>query len=88
MAKNTSSWNWRSVLNLVAYVAIFCIGVSLLIGRIGVGSISGAFRTVAEILAYLVTAVSAFYYAVSRRHWAYYLIWVVCVTLIVVVMII
>lgn len=88
MAKNTSSWNWRNFLNAVAYVAIFCIGVSLLIGKIGVGSISGAFRTVAEILAYAVTAVSAFYFAVSRRHWAYYLVWVVCVVLIVVLMVI
>lgn len=88
MAKNTSNWNWRHFLNLLAYVAIFCIGVSLLIGKIGVGSIASAFRTVAEVLAYSVTAVSAFYYACSRRHWAYYLIWVVCVVLIVVLMII
>lgn len=88
MAKNTSNWNWRHFLNLIAYVAIFCIGVSLLIGKIGVGSIAGAFRTVAEVLAYSVTAVSAFYYACSRRHWAYYLIWVICVVLIVVMMII
>lgn len=88
MAKNTSNWNWRHFINLIAYAAIFCIGVALLIGRIGAGSIAGAFRTVAEILAYSVTAVSAFYYAVSRRHWAYYLIWVICVVLIVVTMVI
>ena len=86
MAKKTSSWNWRSFVNLIAYVAIFCIGVALLIGRFS-SSISGAFRTVAEILAYSVTAVSAFFYAVSRRHWAYYLIWVICVVLIVVLMV-
>lgn len=87
VAKNTSSWSWRSFLNLIAYVAIFCIGVALLIGKFS-GSIAGAFRTVAEILAYAVTAVSAFYYAVSRRHWAYYLIWVICVVLIIVLMVI
>jgi hypothetical protein len=86
MAKNTSNWNWRGFVNLIAFIAIFCIGVALLIGRIS-GSIAGAFRTVAEILAYSVTAVSAFFYAVSRKHWAYYLIWVVCVVLIVVLMV-
>ncbi|MGN0961724.1 MAG: hypothetical protein ACI4PF_05990 [Christensenellales bacterium] len=88
MAKNTSNWNWRNLINLLAYVAIFCIGVALLVGKIGVGSIAGAFRTVAEILAYTVTAISAFYFAVSRRHWAYYLIWIICVVLIVVLMVI
>ena len=86
--RKTTSWSWRYILNLVSYVAIFCIGISLLIGKLGVGSIAGAFHTVAEILAYFVTSVSAFYFAVSRRHWAYYLIWVVCVVLIVVLMII
>lgn len=88
MAKNTSNWSWRQFLNLIAYVAIFCIGVALLIGKLGVGSIAGAFKTVAEILAYTVTAVSAFYFALSRRHWAYYLVWVICVVLIVVLMVI
>lgn len=82
-----NNWNWRGFVNLIAYVAIFCIGVALLIGKIGVGSIAGAFHTVAEILAYLVTAVSAFFFAVSRRHWAYYVIWIVCVVLIVVMMV-
>lgn len=88
MAKSTQKWSWRSFLNLVAYVAIFCIGIALLIGRIGGNSIASAFRTVAEILAYFVTAFSAFYFAVSRRHWAYYLIWVICVVLIIVLMVI
>ena len=79
---------WRSLLNLIAYVAIVCIGVALLVGKIGGTSIAGAFHKVAEILAYLVTAVSAFYFARTRSHWAYYLIWVICVVLIVVLMII
>jgi len=86
MAKN--SGGWRSVLNLVSYIAIVCIGIALLIGRIGGASLAGAFQRVAEILAYIVTAVSAFYFANARRHWAYYLIWVICVVLIVVLMII
>ncbi len=79
---------WRGIINLTSYVAICCIGIALLVGRIGVGSIAGAFHTVAEILAYLVTAIAAFSFAKNRRHWAYYLVWVVCVVLIIVLMII
>ena len=87
MAKNTSSWGWRGILNLFAYVSIVCIGLALLIGKIGGGQLAGAFRTVAEILAYTLTAISAYFFAHSRRHWAYYLIWIVCVVLMVVMMI-
>lgn len=79
---------WRSFVNLMAYVATFCIGVALLVGRIGVGSIASAFSTVAEILAYLVTAIAAFSFARSRGHWAYYVVWIVCVVLIIVLMVI
>lgn len=87
MTKKTSG-GWRSILNLLAYIAIVCIGIALLIGKIGGASLAGAFEKVASILAYLVTAVSAFYFAASRRHWAYYVIWIVCVVLIVVLMVI
>jgi len=86
MTKNGNGW--RSFLNLISFVAIVCIGVALLIGKIGAGSLAGAFSKVAEILAYTVTAVSAFYFARSRSHWAYWVIWLVCVILIVVLMII
>ena len=86
--KNTKRSGWRGFLNLIAYVAIVCIGIALLIGKIGGASLAGSFHRVAEILAYSVTAVSAFYFAASRRHWAYWVVWVVCVVLIVVLMII
>lgn len=87
MAKNTSSWSWKTVLNCISFVAIACIGIALLIGKIS-SSLAGAFQTVAEILAYFVTAISALYFAISRRHWAYYLVWAVCVVLIIVLKII
>ena len=87
MAKNTSNWSWRGFINLISFIAIVCIGIALLIGKIS-SSIGGAFGTIAEILAYFVTAISAFYFAVSRRHWAYYVVWAVCVILIIVLMVI
>ena len=79
---------WRSFVNLMAFVATCCIGAALLVGRIGVGSIAGAFSTVAEVLAYLVTAIAAFNFARARGNWVCYTVWVVCVVLIVVLMII
>jgi len=86
MAKNTSSWGWRGILNLFAFVAVVCIGLALLIGKIGGGQLAGALTKVAECVAYTLTAISAFFFVHSRRHWAYYLVWVVCVVLIVVLM--
>ena len=92
MSKDTSTksskWGWKGIMSLIAYVAVCCIGISLLVGQIGVGSIAGAFNTVAEILAYIVTSCVAFGFAVRRRHWAYYTVWVICVVLIIVLMII
>lgn len=91
MSKETKtvkkSFGWKGIMSAVAYVAVCCIGISLLVGKIGVGSIAGAFNTVAEVLAYLVTAAVAFGFAVRRKHWAYYTVWIVCVVLIVVLMI-
>lgn len=93
MSKNTTTtktrtWGWKGIISLVAYVAVCCIGISLLVAKIGVGSIAGAFHTVAEVLAYIVTSVVAFGFAIRKRHWAYFTVWVVCVVLIVVLMII
>ena len=85
--KTSTVWSWRNFLNLVSYVAIVFIGLSLLIGKIGAGSLAGAFEKIAQILAYLVTAISAFAFAHNRRKWFYYLIWVVCIVLIVVLMV-
>ena len=84
----THKWGWKAIMSLIAYVAVCCIGISLLVAKIGVGSIAGAFATVAEVLAYIVTSCVAFGFAVRKRHWAYYTIWVVCVVLIVVLVII
>ena len=85
---SNKTFSWRGILNLVAFVSICCIGISLLVGKIGAASIAGAFNTVAQILAYAITAIAAFNFAVSKRHWAYYTIWIVCVVLIIVLMVI
>lgn len=73
---------WRGLLNLLAFVAIVCIGVSLLIGTI-FSSLAYSFSLVAEVIAYAITGTLAFYF-VKGRHWAYTIIWIVCLVLIVV----
>ena len=85
MSNTTAKWSWRGIINFLAFIATVCIGVSLALSKIG--AISTIFRTVAEIIAYSLTAISAFFYVLYKRHWAYYLIWIVCVVLIVVLLI-
>lgn len=82
--KTTSN---KSLMGLVAFIAVFCIGVSLLIGLLKLNGISGAFSQVAQILAYIITAIIAFNFVKTKRHWAIWTIWTVSVVLIVVVMI-
>ena len=82
---NTSRWSFRSIINFLAFVATVCIGISLALSKIG--SISGIFRSLAEIISYSLTAITAFFYVVYKRHWLYYVIWIVCVALIVVLLI-
>lgn len=88
MAKNTGGMSWRGFLNLLAFIAVVCIGLALTIGKIGGGNLASLLEQVANILAYIIVAISSFYFAYNRRHWAYYLIWVICVVLIVVFMIV
>lgn len=78
---------WRTFVNMVAYVSIVCIGLALLIGKVGAGSLAEAFEKIAQILAYIVTAIFALIFAFSRRHWVYFLIWGISVTLIVLLII-
>ncbi|MBO7219374.1 MAG: hypothetical protein J6V40_05320 [Clostridia bacterium] len=85
MSKNTSGYNWRGFMNLVAFIAMCCIGVALVFGKI-FPSVASAFDSVAKILAYLITAVSAFYFVRNKRNTVYYIVWAVVVVLIVVLM--
>ena len=95
MSKNTSTsstkkvFSLRTVVNFVAYIAIFLIGVALALQVIfKSNAISEAFQMVAEILAYCIAAISAFFYAKSKRNIWYLLIWIAAVILIIVMLII
>ena len=73
---------WKGILNLLSFVAILCIGVALLISFI-FPSLAHSFQLVAEVIAYAITGTLAFRF-VRGRHWAYLVIWIVCVVLIIV----
>ena len=61
MANNNSN---RSLINLVAFVALIFIGIALIISRIGFsGDFPAALQTIASVLAYVTVAFCAFIYA-------------------------
>jgi hypothetical protein len=89
MSNNTNKQGaMKGLMSLIAFIAVFCIGVSLLIGLLPLKGIASAFSQVAQILAYIITAVIAFNFVKTKKHWAIWTIWAVSVVLIVVVMIV
>ena len=85
---NKTSTSAKGFMGLVAFIAVFCIGVSLLIGLLPLKGIASAFSQVAQILAYIITSIVAFHFVKTKRHWAYWTIWSVSIVLIVAVMIV
>lgn len=79
----------KSFVNFMAYLAIAFIAVALILGKIlsavGLSStVVGALNLIAQIIAYAITAVFAFYYAKSRRHIA----WMICYVIFVIAIIV
>ena len=86
MSKNNNGF--KSVMNLLAFVAIILIAVSLILSKINfAASINSACTLIANVIAYLMVAISSFYFVRSRRGIAYLITWIVCVVVIVVMMI-
>lgn len=88
MAKNTGGMSWRSFFNLLAFISIVCIGLAFVIGKIGGGNLASSLRQISDIIAYVIVGISSFFFVYSKRHWAYLVIWIVCIALIVIFMII
>lgn len=79
----------KGFVNFMAYIAIAFIAVALILGKIfsavGLSStVIGALNLIAQIIAYTITAVFAFYYAKSRKHIA----WMICYIIFVVAIIV
>lgn len=79
----------KGFVNFMAYIAIAFIAVALILGKIfaavGLSStVIGALNLIAQVIAYTITAVFAFYYAKSRKHIA----WMICYILFVIAIIV
>ena len=79
----------KGFVNFMAYIAIAFIAVALILGKIfsavGLSStVIGALNLIAQIIAYTITAVFAFYYAKSRKHIA----WMICYVIFVIAIIV
>ena len=79
----------KQFVNFMAYLSVAFIAVALILGKIlgAVGlssSIVSALNLLAQVIAYTITAVFAFFYARSRKHIA----WMICYVIFVVAIII
>ena len=79
----------KQFVNFLAYIAIAFVAVALLLAKVfsalNVSSnLIGAFKLIAEVIAYAITAVFAFYYAKSRRHIGWMIAYIVFVIVIIV----
>lgn len=57
-----SNFKWKKFFNLVAYIALVFIGISILLSAV-VPDIAGAFLTIALVLSVCVVAFYAFFFA-------------------------
>ena len=81
-SKPSKSAGW--LINLISFVAVICIGVSLILTKLGfLSSIQGALMQIAQTMAYLVVSVVSFYYVYRRKNIWIWVTWVVSVVLII-----
>ena len=79
----------KSFVNFVAYIAVAFIAVALILGKIlsavGLSStVIGALNLIAQIIAYTITAVFAFYYAKSRKQIGWMIAYIIFVIAIII----
>lgn len=85
MSKNGNGF--KSVMNLMAFVAIVMIAVSLVLSKLNFAStINQACQIIANVIAYIMVAIASFYFVKSRRGIGYLITWIVCVVVIIVMM--
>ena len=72
------------LVNLVSFAAVICIGVALMLSKIGaLGTVAGALMTIAQTIAYLVVSVVSFFYVYRKRNIWIWITWIVSIILIV-----
>lgn len=80
--KPVKSSGW--LLNLVCFIAVVCIGVSLILSKISwFSKIAGALTVIAQVLSYSALIVISSFYIVKRRNLWLWILWGVSVVLII-----
>ena len=80
-AVKSSGW----LINLVSFVAVICIGVSLILTKVGLsGKVTSVLSAVAQIIAYGILCIVSFFYIRNRRSITLWVIWGISVVLIVI----
>lgn len=71
----------KMVVNFIAFVAVILVGIALILKNTSIG---GQLQLVANVIAYVMLAIFAFFYAKSKRSIIFILLWLAAVVLIVV----
>lgn len=71
----------KMVVNFIAFVAVILVGIALILKNTSIG---GQLQFIANVIAYVMLAVFAFFYAKSKRNIVFVLLWLAAVVLIVV----
>lgn len=79
----------KGFVNFMAYIAVAFIAVALVLSKIfssfpKLSTVTGALTLIAQIIAYTITAVYAFFYAKSKKHIAWMIAYVLFVIAIIV----
>ncbi len=82
----------KSVVNFLAYIAIAFVAVALILAKVfdwigGMANVVSAMTLIAQIIAYAITAVFAFYYAKNRKKMGWMIAYVIFVVIIIVFLI-
>ena len=78
---HTASW----ILNFVGFVAVICVGISMLLGQFKfMGEVAGAFAIIAQCISYIILIALSTFYVVRRRKIWIWVVWAISVALIIV----
>lgn len=75
----------KKIVNFFAYVAIMFVAIAITVGTIW--SAVSVLRTIGEVIAYVVTGISAFYYARSKQNIWFMIAFIVASVLIVLMLV-
>ncbi len=76
----------NKILSFCAYIGIACIAIALLLSACFKGNtnVENVFRSIGEVIAYILAMILAFYWVRSRKHIA----WLVCYIIFVVTIVV